>query len=189
MKLDYRIEILSDWHCGTGLDSGSDADALVIKDEYDLPFIPGKTIKGLLRDALREIAQVDEKMKDCIPKIFGKEAKEGLSGMAQPSVPGSAFFSNAGLSDEEREDIARNKLQAYLYRRIASTQIDKYGIAQDKSLRTIEVCRPLTLYGCIEGINNVEDRNALKMAMQWCRYMGAHRNRGLGRCRFVFLND
>ena len=50
-ELTYKIEMLSDWHIGfQGLDSATDADAFVLKDEKQLPYIPGKTIKGLLRD-------------------------------------------------------------------------------------------------------------------------------------------
>ncbi|MDD2650440.1 MAG: RAMP superfamily CRISPR-associated protein, partial [Candidatus Cloacimonetes bacterium] len=51
----YQVKFLSDWHCGSGLTSGSDVDALVIKDQNNLPIIPGKTIKGLLREAAETI--------------------------------------------------------------------------------------------------------------------------------------
>ena len=46
MEMKYKVEFYSDWHCGSGLSSGSDIDSLVIKDEDGLPFVPGKTLKG-----------------------------------------------------------------------------------------------------------------------------------------------
>ena len=51
----YTIEFYSDWHCGSGLASGAEADAVVIKDRDGLPYVPGKTIKGLVREAFEII--------------------------------------------------------------------------------------------------------------------------------------
>ena len=47
--LTYQIQFHSYWHCGSGLAAGAGVDALVVKDANGLPFVPGKTIKGLLR--------------------------------------------------------------------------------------------------------------------------------------------
>jgi CRISPR/Cas system CMR subunit Cmr4 (Cas7 group RAMP superfamily) len=49
--IEYQIEFFSEWHCGSGLAAGADVDALVVKDKDKLPFVPGKTIKGLIREA------------------------------------------------------------------------------------------------------------------------------------------
>jgi CRISPR/Cas system CMR subunit Cmr4 (Cas7 group RAMP superfamily) len=65
--LKYKIEFLSDWHCGSGLSSGSDLDSLCIKDELNLPFVPGKTLKGLLHEAA-EVISIDSSL---IKAIFG----------------------------------------------------------------------------------------------------------------------
>ena len=54
--LNIKIEFFSPWHCGSGLSAGADADSLVIKDINGLPFIPGKTIKGLIREAVEDYA-------------------------------------------------------------------------------------------------------------------------------------
>ena len=49
MDITYTIEFFSYWHCGSGLSAGADVDSLVIKDAIGMPFVPGKTIKGLIR--------------------------------------------------------------------------------------------------------------------------------------------
>ena len=54
--LNIKIEFFSPWHCGSGLSAGADADSLVIKDTNGLPYIPGKTIKGLIREAVEDYA-------------------------------------------------------------------------------------------------------------------------------------
>ena len=49
--IDYTIEFFSLWHCGSGLAAGADVDERVIRDKDGLPYVPGRTVKGLLRDA------------------------------------------------------------------------------------------------------------------------------------------
>lgn len=46
-NLKYSIQFYTNWHCGSGQAAGADVDALVVKDAQGLPFVPGKTIKGL----------------------------------------------------------------------------------------------------------------------------------------------
>ena len=59
-KIEYTITFLSDWHAGSGLSSGAEADAVVIKDSNNLPYLPGKTIKGLVKDALLDLGNNSE---------------------------------------------------------------------------------------------------------------------------------
>jgi len=55
VTIKYEIKFHTDWHCGSGLAAGAGVDALTVKDKNGLPFIPGKTIKGLVREAVEEI--------------------------------------------------------------------------------------------------------------------------------------
>ncbi len=183
MKINYKIEILSDWHIGSGLDAGADADAVVLKDENKLPYIPGKTIKGLLKDSLYEIETVNQLNKQIIDDVFGWEERDEKDKVIK-THSGNAFFSNAELPQTEKEEVTINKISRHLYKNIASTKIGINGIAKKGSLRTIEVCIPVTLEGSIETkIENADE--ILKSAFKWTRYIGVNRNRGLGRCRFV----
>jgi len=97
---------------------------------------------------------------------------------------GKCYFSNATLDDTTAKQITTNLLQENLYDIIASTKIDeKTGVAQDNSLREIEVVVPLTLHGEIRDIPNnyVEP---MKSSLKMIKRMGLNRNRGLGRCEF-----
>lgn len=71
--LTIKIEFFSPWHCGSGLSAGADVDSLVIKDINGLPFIPGKTIKGLIREAVEDYAALRGLDMD-LEKAFGKAA-------------------------------------------------------------------------------------------------------------------
>lgn len=183
MTIQYTITLLSEWHVNSGLTGGASVDNIMLKDSDKLPYIPGKTIKGLLRDALEEMNKVQEE-KFSIEELMGKD---------KDSTGTESFFTNATLSQTERKDLVNNNLQGYLYRNIASTKIEeKTGIAQDKSLRAMEVCMPLTLHGEIHYIKDEKQKNALENAlenaMKWTRRLGMKRSRGYGRCQIKITN-
>jgi len=48
--LIVRIDMLADWHVGSGEGIPGGIDRLVQRDRHDLPFIPGKTLTGIWRD-------------------------------------------------------------------------------------------------------------------------------------------
>lgn len=176
--INYTIKFFSDWHVGSGLDAGRNADALVIKTKNNLPMIPGKTIKGLFRDALMDLADIGRIEEDEIIEIFGSKSD------AKTTQEGSAFFSNATLPTAEVLAINANQLAPFLYRNLASTRINKSGVAETGSLRSIEVCIPLQLEGYIT-LKNEGTSSKLEKAAKFIRYLGVQRNRGLGRCQFI----
>ena len=100
--INIKIEFFSPWHCGSGLSAGADADSLVIKDINGLPFIPGKTIKGLIREAVEDYAALRGLDMD-LEKAFGKAAT------AEEALPsGTLFFTNATLKEDEAKSILSN---------------------------------------------------------------------------------
>lgn len=74
-RIDYHIEFFSQWHCGSGLSAGADIDLLVIKDKEGMPFIPGKTLKGLIREAVENLIHYQGQSKDSVEQVFGKEGE------------------------------------------------------------------------------------------------------------------
>ncbi len=182
--MKYKIHLLSDWHCGSGLSAGAESDAEVLKDENNHPYIPGKTIKGLLKDALLEMPETTSNISQLeIGKFFGKEVKND-QGKVIRTEAGNAFFSNAILGKEERNEITK-ELAEFLYHHISSTKIDEKGVADNKSLRVMEVCMPIVLEGEIELENEQYDKVLIEKATKWLRHIGVNRNRGLGRCKIV----
>lgn len=170
--LKYDIIFHTDWHCGAGLAAGADVDVLVIKDKDGLPYVPGKTIKGLVREAVDLLYGCNIKGYEA---VFGRI--EGKSGGARSE----SFFTSAVLENTERQYILAHNAAGYLYRSLASTAIDDNGIAETGSLRKIQVAVPCKLHGEIYGI----DENMLKCikeAMSYIKRLGQWRNRGLGRC-------
>lgn len=183
MELQYRITFLSDWHCGSGLSGGAETDNAVLKDNDNLPYVPGKTMKGLVRDALLEMNEVQ-------PENYNIQEINQLLGSGEAgseTTRGEAYFSNAALPDLERRELTP-ELSAHLYRNLASTQIAASGVAEGKSLRVMEVCIPVFLEGTV---SDVADRHQalLADAFKWIRHLGVNRNRGLGRCKIELTDN
>lgn len=191
ININYKVEFFSDWHCGSGLAAGAECDAIVIKDKDNLPFIPGRTIKGLLREAVENIISLRGQNSSVLVNTFGNSSEHNnMQGQSSDSYDtmqkGYMFFTNAELHEAEREYIINKQLQQYLYHSISSTKIDKNGLAEKFSLRTIETCIPCTLYGTIMNVpNKPEFIQLIKEGLHYIKRLGLDRNRGLGRCEFT----
>ena len=173
MTIQYEIKFLDYWHLSSGLSAGAKADSVVVKDSNDLPYVPGKTIKGMVRE-MAELLNNEALVARC----FGVSGEE----------MGSCYFSNATLSEDISEKIVKHKVQSNLYDYIAATKIgekgkkgETEGIAVDNSLREIEVVVPLALYGEINDVPE-DDAEDIAQALKMVKRMGLNRNRGLGRC-------
>lgn len=180
MNIKYNIQLHSYWHCGSGLAAGADVDALVIKDADGLPFIPGKTIKGLVREAVDDFLCFEGKneVNDDYLKVFGyfddKDHKE----------KGESFFTDARLNDTDATAIKATGLAKYLYTAVASTAIGEQGVALDHSLRRTEVALPCTLCGEIYDVPDTM-LETIEKAFGMIKNLGLDRNRGLGRCTWT----
>lgn len=51
-----RLEMLSDWHIGSGTGRPGEVDRLVLRDDNGLPYVPAKTLTGIWRDACERAA-------------------------------------------------------------------------------------------------------------------------------------
>lgn len=97
--LNIVIQIHSQWHCGSGLSAGADLDALVIKDPNNMPYIPGKTVKGLIKEAVEDYISFAGNALDLIPskdKMFGTQSEKDAI-----RSNGCAHFSNAVIAKSE----------------------------------------------------------------------------------------
>lgn len=195
--INYSIQFYSEWHAGSGLTSGSDLSALVIKDKDGLSYIPGRTLKGLLREAaedLKEFGKCDQKF---IEDVFGlppTKTEMGEDAEAKKSnkvsTKGNCFFSNATLSPDMKLIAKENQLSKFFYRSVASTSIEESGVARKGSLRTMETTIPCTLYAEITGFpNDPKLKEQIEYCFQWVKRLGQNRHRGLGRCQFQRIEE
>lgn len=171
MTLKYKLKFYDYWHISSGLSAGARLDSTVIKDSDGLPYVAGKIIKGLSREMAEILGDTG-----FITECFGSEGVD----------MGKCYFTNAFLDKSTANQIKNNVLEENLYDIIASTKIDeKTGVAEDKSLREIEVVVPLTLIGEIRDIPSKEAFDKIAQSLKMIKRLGLNRNRGLGRCEFM----
>lgn len=193
-NIKYKIEFFTDWHCSSGLTSGSDIDLLVIKDRDNFPFVPGKTIKGLLREAIEDIILLrscyanNTEVVAAIQNIFGNKCDltSTQNEASDKTIKGYSYFTNAELSPCIRAAIKQEELSSYLYRRLSSTAINDCGVAKKHSLRKIQTTIPCELYGEIHDIEE-SFTPLIISALKSIKRLGYNRNRGLGRCNFTII--
>lgn len=186
----YKVVFYTYWHCGSGLTAGADLDALAIKNRKGFPFIPGKTMKGLVREAVEDFFSYKQKDRSILADLFGNsEDKNNLinSEIKDKMRRGSLFFTNAELSTIEQGLIDKN-LSKFLYKTISSTAIDSSGVAKDFSLRQMEVVIPCELYGRIANVP-LEVKEDLLLGLRLIKRLGSGRNRGLGRCDIFAIKE
>lgn len=184
MSYQLKIDIQSYWHPGTGSGRGSDVDAVTHRDRDGLPLLPGKTLKGILRDAVSRWEQFTKTVNtpSLAEQLFGAGAD------ADEKWLGSVRVSDAVLADDIRDYLLEDKnLVTGLYRSIHATAIEHdTGTAVNKSLRGIEVVVPLTLYATLDEVPNASHKVAnwqktIEQSLGLIQAVGAHRTRGLGR--------
>lgn len=169
--ISYRLDFYSNWHCGSGLAAGADVDILVIKDANGLPFVPGRTVKGLVKNAYED--------------IFGENSGTGVFSDEDNSYEINAFFSDAVLQREDYNQIVKEELNRFMYSTISSTAIAD-NVAKAHSLRKIQVVMPCSLYGEILRVPD-DCVERLTTSLRFIKELGHHRSRGLGRCSFEIL--
>lgn len=185
-----HIRLQTYWHCGTGRGLGAAVDAAAYRDSDDLPAVPGRHIKGLLRDAMQQAqawgwsGHADGSM---LHTLFGQRTEGSL--IDAPPASGLIRVSDARLSDDlsawlRHED--RRSQRAALFRVVQSTAIDEStGSAKDHSLRGIEVVVPLELQAPIEPLPGAAPPSdwidRLREVLPLIPAIGGHRGRGLGR--------
>jgi len=162
--MKYKITFYDFWHLSSGVSAGTKLDSLVVKDDIGLPYVPGKTLKGLVRENI---------------ELLDKNKSSGIFGEEGSNIAKS-YFSNATLDKDTKEYLKNDdKLKKHLFDKVTSTKIGLNGIADDDTLREIEVVVPLTLQGEIQ----TDEEELISQALLMIKQMGLNRNRGLGRCK------
>ncbi len=196
LKLLLRIELKSDLCAASGMSAGNFVDSDLSFDSFGLPVIPGRRLKGVLRDAAQFLCENGIVSDDDMNRLFGTGLDE----------TGALAVGNAELetTHDIKSTISANRDDGYyspryimkLYTYIKGQTALKDGVAADTTLRYTRVLRktdpicggllafhaPITL-----------DDDSLKPALECCckavRHIGLMRNRGLGFVKLMLKPD
>lgn len=186
MKKTLEITLRSDLCAGVGKHYAAIIDLDTAIDNYGLPYIPSRRLKG----CMREVADFIECEK--INEIFGKNGsqKPGYLCLGNAVIKGYRDI----ISEIRNNNIPHNEVTDLFCSTKAQTAIDyKTSTAKDKSLRFIRVVNknmPFSneetrFYADLEFDDDYyEDINNICLGL---RNIGYQRNRGLGaiECRLI----
>lgn len=205
---DYQLHIrlFSFWHAGSGRGGGLTVDAVVHKGG-GLPELPGRTIKGLVRDAVSRAEAWGHLEAGTTQTWFGSDSRNYRGHLEEgrrdndpqradryQTEAGLLVFDNgvlpAPIAAWLRQD--ESGLRDGLYHHLYATAIDDVsGSALPRSLRGTEVVVPLDLYAPISalprpdlGAEAARWPELLPRCLPLIRGLGVSRTRGLGRCCF-----
>lgn len=193
---DLRVLLLSDWLIGTGQGRIGVVDATVRRDADGLPFVPAKTVTGILRDACERVAgwldNGSGEWQRWVDWLFGSQPdRPGDRTQAAGRAPMPAVLSLSAA--REPASVAAAVRDKPALRQAAVTvrpgvEIDpRTDTAQEKMLRLEERARPGLLvararFGCVEDRVPVAAELLLRAGAAAVDGIGGKRNRGGGRC-------
>lgn len=177
-----RIELLSDMCVSDGGIYNSAIDTDICYDSYGLPYIPGKRLKGCLRECAQELKDWGYNIP--IGSMFGEKG----------SQKGKIIICNAYLTNRDSYINSiqhmsnsplchpQNILKNFSYIR-TQTSIDyETGVADEKTLRTIRVANKGLVFEADVEIceNNISLNEALEKCLAVFCHIGIARTRGYG---------
>lgn len=184
--IKYSITIKSPLVTGSGTQGSGDIDLECVFDAHGLPYIPGKRLKGLLRDTFYDYITLNKLKHTLVDMAFGEP------GSATPLITvSSARLADADLfgqwlSTNNQYIFSPEMVRSAFSLKVKRTAIDrKTGIAKKGSLRVFRCLRPgLSFDFEIELLSNDNDlefqKAAIEAACSRLTSMGYGRRRGLG---------
>ena len=187
--MKIKIELLSDLCSYSGETYNTTVDSDVVHDEYGLPYIPAKRIKGCIRGAaleLRELGLIEH-----YDEIFGdKGNKEACFTLSNALLEDYGKLTNALKNFKEKSVVEPTKvLNEYSYTR-TQTRVDyESGVALDNSLRTIRMVKKGLAFYADLNFKNSAYFDDFKKAVSIVKHMGVSRTRGLGLVNLTIENE
>jgi len=185
--MKISMELLSNAIPATGEGRGSIIDVEVVSDDYGLPYIPAKRIKGILRESAWHLKNANKMGEDILNKIFGiKGGSEGVLILSNgyPSDYSKIKMFLENIATKELRNIFSKETVLNYYTQIVSATAIENGIAREKSLRTIRALRKGLIFEFDIDLP-YEYINELKTICQVTRYFGLNRNRGFGHIKMT----
>jgi CRISPR/Cas system CSM-associated protein Csm3 (group 7 of RAMP superfamily) len=181
-----EIEVIFDteWLVAGGESLLGTADIAPMKDDEGFPFIPGRSLRGVVREA---VCLVD----DCINgswerTLFGERL---VPGGPHHYREGTVRVGNALLVRELATACNLPDVRQDIFATVRRTALTMDRVAQRHTLRELEVCIPGLVLMAELQVADERSLHVIAFACGLVRSIGHGRSRGLGRCRLeVRLN-
>lgn len=193
IKTTMILKMQGYWAVGSGKGGGNEVDNRIDIDSEGFPYVPGKMLKGLIKDVCIRLYKAGNENYSFTKEIFGgQEESESLN--RTKTFSGKIYISDARLSPRVRSVLAKDDNAAAknnLTRNIYSTAIDnESGTAKKASLRGCEVAVPMELFATVECDCSKDIMDFIKLAASKFVYaIGSHKSRGLGEVVIEFKDE
>lgn len=194
--LDVTIVFRSDWGVSTGTGVAGGVDAVVEKDERNLPVVRGTVLTGAIREQAFIVAEAldgdsgdkSRRWREFVGALFGSVRRARLVSFSDARF---VSFSDGAVGSESKREAVHE---------VVSLSIDEEtGTAKKDHLRLFERARACILRGTVELLNKTLDGRTL----HWCadqrkaaelvlsvsallvRALGSNRSDGDGLCSIL----
>ena len=191
-----QIELLSDAAFGRGEGTAGVVDVEVEHDEWGLPLLGGKTIRGLLRDSWFPMGHCFPELDEAARRVFGTEADCDECSIVRI---GDAVVDDVTRRWIEAAEARENHpippaavLEALTDIRRQTSEDRRTGAPAETTLRAVRVIvRGLTLQAPLHWLADptARDVRCLSLALLATRHAGLSRNRGRGHIRMTLDGD
>ncbi len=188
IRAQLVIHCDSEWLVAGGESSVGTADLAPMLDAESLPFIPGRTLRGLLREAVTQVDDAFGRGSGHADRLFGTRK----SGEATEAVQrdGVVRIGDALLSQDIAEACKSASDRCDLIATIRRTALDReHRSAKPGSLREMEVAIAGLQLAAVVECQSWTDLELLAFASGLVRGFGHSRSRGLGRCHLTLSYD
>ena len=192
--IEFEVAFESDWHIGTGVGHFGHLDRTYARDEDGLPFIPAKSIVGLLRLSMSQIVHgldsgASGPWHRASEWLLGSEPnQESTTATFRESPrPAHLHVGRAMISSELASVLtSRAELKSSLSVVRPGVKLSELGTALDRHLRFTEMAPAgLVLKGSCSLPDGTPDGAVALVvgALENIRAIGHGRRRGGGRCQ------
>jgi CRISPR-associated protein Csx10 len=180
-RMKIRIELLSDLCTYSGETYNSLVDMDVIYDEYGIPYIPAKRIKGCIREAALEMQELGVISAEEYHRLFGKEGNQKSTFWLSNAYIKDYKQILSGLKKFQLKELAtpQNVLEQYTSMRTQTAVNLENGVADKTSLRTMRVVNKGVVFEAECAVQE-EDKKNFRNTVSLVKHMGVSRTRGLG---------
>ncbi len=139
IKGKLTIRFLSDYSVGSGIGDGYHADSLIARDQDDIPYLPGRAIKGALREGAALISRYQKDFKKIDELFFGTRSydsdtnKSGIISVSSGRLSNDLRQLLLSYEGQERQEMVANLVQIR-----AQTALEENKQTKKGSLRGIE---------------------------------------------------
>lgn len=206
-RFKVRLSMQSDWHIGSGMGRPGNIDRLITRDLDGLPYIPGKSLRGIWRDSCERLCRGldDGRMGDwslLVNRIFGSQPALGAddptgyhNNPINIPLESALQIHSARIPSPLRDHLINRdlRLQESMTFIKPGVKIDRSsGSAQTDFLRFEEMARTGTLLEAECRLMLPDEMRELVSSLLVCsgklvERIGGKRRRGAGLCRFEIV--